>query len=124
MKYLFCAILGLFLAGVAGCKGSKMPLLVLDTIYTHTIRVDSTFKISKDTVIIRNDRVTQKIFIYDSTVYAECEAKGDTIYTEKIIPAPVVYVDKDLPVWVWMVLGAAGTLLVLLFFVLKYKLRG
>jgi len=99
MKYLIIILI------LTGCSSQwhlrraikKDPLIVqvdtlsiIDTVTftTETIRTDSTFFISKDTVIIIKDKLTIKHFIQNDSVYIWGECEGDTIV--KILERDVI----------------------------------
>lgn len=94
-------------------------ILVIDTVtfITETIRTDSTFIISKDTVIIIKDKLTIKHFIHNDSVYIWGECEGDTIV--KILEREVL-VDRWIypkKAWheylppVWLILIVLGFLI-------------
>lgn len=77
---------------------------------TNTIQTDSSFIISRDTVIIRKDKLTIKHYITRDSVYIWGECEGDTIIEVRTVEVPIerwIYPDKLWyeylpPFWVWL----------------------
>lgn len=87
-------------------------ITVVDTVtfITETIRVDSTFIVSRDTVIIIKDKLTIKHFIHNDSVYIWGECEGDTIVQIREIHIPVDrwrvpdkrWFEYLPPIWGWL----------------------
>ena len=87
----------------------------LDTVVSSSVTHDTTLSIhkilsSRDTIIFHKDRLTQKIFYHNDSIYIQGECAADTIIRE--IP---IYIDKvtannsifDRFRWWWLLIAAA-----------------
>ena len=96
---------------------------IVDTVtfITETITTDSTFLISRDTIVIVKDKLTIKHFIHNDsvTIWGECE--GDTIVEIRHIP-----VDRwrkpDQRWWDW--LPPAWLIISVIIFLMYRKYKG
>jgi hypothetical protein len=83
--------------------------VVRDTIYTETIKADSVFSESIDSVIITKDRLVVRYKkIYDK-IYLSGECIGDSIYIERIVKVPhTIEKPNKNKYWYWLLLFFAG----------------
>ncbi|RFC54859.1 hypothetical protein [Brumimicrobium aurantiacum] len=56
-----------------------------DTVYVPTIKHDTIFRITKDTMYLTKDRLKVKLLYKDSIIYLDGECVGDTVYIENDI---------------------------------------
>ena len=92
-------------------------VVTLDTVYTEFVGIDTIFKPTHDTVIIKENKLTMKYFYnsHDSIIYLEGECAPDTIVTEgktitnTIIKEPTWWVNVK-SYW-WVVLVIVGVIL-------------
>lgn len=63
----------------------KDTITIRDTTILNSILTDSFFGINFDTIFIENDRASVRLIRIKDTIYAQLEAKTDTITMEKII---------------------------------------
>jgi hypothetical protein len=87
-----------------------------DTVRIETVKVDTAFKETTDTVIIEKDKLKIRYVNKNDTVFLEGECEGDTIYIDKPVPVkcpPVVETNK-ISWWTWVIICtmAITTLLV------------
>lgn len=95
-------------------------IVLFDTFKIKDSKTDTIFKyFQRDTVIIREGRLTMKYYYnnHDSTVYLS--GKCDTIFVPRIIKVPYEKVEVDYNWWnklgwVWWILGLAVLILVAL----------
>ena len=93
-----------------------LVVVVRDTVTTDSIRVDTTFSIDADTIIIEKDRLIIRYIRTGDQVSITGEVKADTIYLTKIVEVPYekVVIKKTLletllgwiPWWIWLLILA------------------
>jgi hypothetical protein len=92
------------------CQTDTTTITIHDTIYTETIKADSVFSESIDSVIITKDRlvITYKK-IYDK-IYLSGECIGDTIYYTKEVKVPHI-IEKPFKFkwWIYLLIFFSGT---------------
>lgn len=96
-------------------------LLIQDTIIRNGVRVDTLFKPGRDTVIIKEGKMTIRHFYNREidTVFVDGECETDTIYYEKRVPVEMPHTEstwKDDLVKYWGVLVLVAGLLVIVIF--------
>lgn len=99
----------------------KDTLTVHDTVITKEVKRDTIFRFfQRDTVIIREGKLTMKYFYrdHDSTVYLQGKCISDTIIKEIRVPFDQTVVEVDyFPPWVrWALLIICLLLLIRWFF--------
>ncbi len=83
-------------------------ITVLDTlrVITNNVSTDSTFILSRDTVIIKKDKLTIKHYYYRDSIYLWGECESDTIYKPFEVKVPVdrIIINEPLfPRWLWWI---------------------
>jgi hypothetical protein len=84
-------------------------LRVIDTVtfITKEVQVDSVFRLTTDTVVIRKDNLTIKHYYTRDSVFIWGECASDTIYKVRELKIPykqLVYKEKFIPNWVYFTL--------------------
>ena len=88
----------------------KDTIVFTDSVHVITEKVthDSTFLVSKDTVIIIKDKLTMKHYYHNDSVYLWGECASDTIIKWKTYQVPVekvVFNESFFPRWMWIVIA-------------------
>ena len=83
-------------------------ITVLDTlrVITNNVSTDSTFILSRDTVIIKKDKLTIKHYYYRDSIYLWGECESDTIYKPFEVKVPVdriIINEPSFPRWLWWI---------------------
>ncbi len=83
-------------------------ITVVDTlqVITNNVSTDSTFILSRDTVIIKKDKLTIKHYYYRDSIYLWGECESDTIYKPFEVKVPVdrIIINEPLfPRWLWWI---------------------
>lgn len=91
----------------------KDTIIFTDSVHVITKEVthDSTFLVSKDTVVIVKDNLTMKHYYHNDSVFLWGECAADTIVRWKTFEVPtekVVYNESWFPKWIWILLIIAG----------------
>jgi len=82
-------------------------LTVIDTVtfITNEVQVDSVFKLTADTVVIRKDNLTIKHYYSRDSVFIWGECASDTIYRVREVKVPyqqLIYKEKFIPNWIYL----------------------
>lgn len=98
----------------------KDTIVFTDSVHVVTKEVthDSVFQVSKDTVVIKKDKLTIKHFYHNDSVWIYGECASDTIVKWKkfeVVDEKIVYNESWFPKWMWWIIG----ILVLLFILKK-----
>ena len=96
----------------------KDTIVFTDSIHVITKQVshDSTFLVSKDTVIIVKDNLTMKHFYHNDSVFLWGECASDTIIRWKTYEVPVekvIFNETWFPKWMWIFIIGAFILITL-----------
>lgn len=96
----------------------KDTIIFTDSIHVITKEVshDSTFLVSKDTVVIVKDNLTMKHFYHNDSVFLWGECASDTIIRWKTYEVPVekvIFDESWFPKWLWLFIGGAFVLITL-----------
>lgn len=79
MKYIL--LLLLFSACAPRIQYIKEHVVVRDTtIITSPVRVDTSFSVQFDTILLEKERLHAQIIRHDTTIYVYATCKGDTIF--------------------------------------------
>lgn len=83
-------------------------ITVLDTIrvITNNVSTDSTFILSRDTVVLKKDKLTIKHYYHRDSIYLWGECESDTIYKpfEVEVPVDKIIINEPLfPRWLWWI---------------------
>lgn len=84
-------------------------LTVIDTVQfiTERVQVDSVFKLTTDTVVIRKDNLTIKHYYSRDSIFIWGECASDTIYKVREVKVPyqqLIYKERSTPNWLWIIL--------------------
>jgi hypothetical protein len=92
------------------CQTDTTTITIHDTIYTETIKADSVFSESIDSVIITKDRLVVRYKkIYDK-IYLSGECIGDTIYYTKEVKVPhIIEKPFEFKWWIYLLIFFSGT---------------
>jgi hypothetical protein len=82
-------------------------LRVIDTVtfITKEVQVDSVFRLTTDTVVIRKDNLTIKHYYSRDSVFIWGECASDTIYRVREVKVPyqqLIYKEKFMPNWIYL----------------------
>ena len=88
----------------------KDTIIFTDSVHVITEHVthDSTFLVSKDTVIIIKDNLTMKHYFHNDSVFLWGECASDTIIRWKTFEVPtekVVFNESWFPKWLWVLIA-------------------
>ena len=83
-------------------------ITVVDTlqVITNNVSTDSTFILSRDTVVLKKDKLTIKHYYYRDSIYLWGECESDTIYKPFEVKVPVdrIIINEPLfPRWLWWI---------------------
>lgn len=83
-------------------------ITVVDTlrVITNNVSTDSTFILSRDTVVLKKDKLTIKHYYYRDSIYLWGECEADTIYKpfEVKVPVDKIIINEPLfPRWLWWI---------------------
>jgi len=83
-------------------------ITVVDTlrVITNNVSTDSTFILSRDTVVLKKDKLTIKHYYYRDSIYLWGECEADTIYQpfEVEVPVDKIIINEPLfPRWLWWI---------------------
>ena len=83
-------------------------ITVVDTlrVITNNVSTDSTFILSRDTVVLKKDKLTIKHYYYRDSIYLWGECESDTIYKpfEVKVPVDKIIINEPLfPRWLWWI---------------------
>jgi len=92
---------------------------VIDSFFFDKISVDTVFKWAdvriNDTITITKDKIVTKIIrLPGDSVYVSSEYMGDTIFIEKPIIRTIVKTECKRSIWVWILGGLVGVLVLIL----------
>jgi hypothetical protein len=91
------------------CTNDTLEVTFRDTVYTKTIKHDTAFISSVDTLTITKDKLRIKYIKYGDTIYLTGECIGDSIYIEKIVRIPnLVKKPNREKYWVYLLLFIFG----------------
>ncbi len=92
------------------CTNDTTTIVVRDTIYTESVKHDTTFSERIDSVFIQKDRLRIVYKKRDSIITIEGECIGDTIYYTKEVKVPHV-IEKPFKFkwWIYLLIFFAGT---------------
>ena len=92
------------------CQTDTTTITIHDTIYTKSIKADSVFSESIDSVIITKDRLVIRYKKFYDKIYLSGECIGDTIYYTKEVKVPHV-IEKPFKFkwWIYLLIFFSGT---------------
>ena len=92
------------------CTNDTTTIVVRDTIYTESVKHDTTFSERIDSVFIQKDKLRIVYKKRDSIITIEGECIGDTIYYTKEVKVPHV-IEKPFKFkwWIYLLIFFAGT---------------
>jgi hypothetical protein len=91
------------------CTTDTLEVTFRDTVYTKTIKHDTAFISSVDTLTITKDKLRIKYIKSGDTIYLTGECIGDSIYIEKIVRIPnLVEKPNREKYWVYLLLFIFG----------------
>lgn len=88
----------------------KDTVVERDTVYIASSQTDTVFIPGKDTVIIKEGKLTVKYYQRDSTVYLAGKCDKDTVIVDKIVERTVIEQKAD-KTWFYVSIGIAGMLI-------------
>jgi hypothetical protein len=92
---------------------------IKDTLITETVKADTVFSSSVDTVVIHKNNLTVKYIHTRDSVYIYGECKGDTIIRQVPVITERITFKENLPSWVWPVIGILAVIIILLLILRK-----
>ncbi len=92
------------------CQTDTTTITIHDTIYTESIKADTSFTASIDSVILTKDRLVVRYKkIYDK-IYLSGECIGDSIYIERIVKVPhIIEKPFEFKWWIYLLIFFSGT---------------
>ena len=91
------------------CTKDTLLVTFRDTVYTKTIKHDTAFILSIDTLTITKDKLRIKYIKYGDTIYLTGECIGDSIYIEKIVRIPnLIEKPNSDKYWLYLLLFILG----------------
>ena len=91
------------------CTNDTTTIVVRDTIYTESVKHDTTFSERIDSVFIQKDKLRIIYKKRDSIITIEGECIGDSIYIERIVKVPhTIEKPNKNKYWYWLLLFFAG----------------
>jgi hypothetical protein len=91
------------------CTNDTLEVTYRDTVYTKTIKHDTAFISSIDTLTITKDKLRIKYIKYGDTIYLTGECIGDSIYIEKIVRIPnLIEKPNSDKYWLYLLLFILG----------------
>jgi hypothetical protein len=91
------------------CTKDTLVVTFRDTVYTKTIKHDTAFISSIDTLTITKDKLRIKYIKYGDTIYLTGECIGDSIYIEKIVRIPnLIEKPNSDKYWLYLLLFILG----------------
>ena len=92
------------------CTNDTTTIVVRDTIYTESVKHDTTFSERIDSVFIQKDKLRIIYKKRDSIITIEGECLSDTIYYTKTIEVPHI-IEKPFKFkwWIYLLIFFAGT---------------
>ncbi len=91
------------------CTNDTLEVTFRDTVYTKTIKHDTAFISSVDTLTITKDKLRIKYIKYGDTIYLTGECIGDSIYIEKIVRIPnLIEKPNSDKYWLYLLLFILG----------------
>ena len=92
------------------CQTDTTTIVVRDTIYTESVKHDTTFSERIDSVFIQKDKLRIVYKKRDSIITIEGECLSDTIYYTKTIEVPhVIEKPFEFKWWIYLLIFFAGT---------------
>ncbi len=92
------------------CTNDTTTIVVRDTIYTESVKHDTTFSERIDSVFIQKDKLRIIYKKRDSIITIEGECIQDTIYYTKTIEVPhVIEKPFEFKWWIYLLIFFAGT---------------
>ncbi len=92
------------------CTNDTTTIVVRDTIYTESVKHDTTFSERIDSVFIQKDKLRIIYKKRDSIITIEGECLSDTIYYTKTIEVPhVIEKPFEFKWWIYLLIFFAGT---------------
>ena len=92
------------------CTNDTTTIVVRDTIYTESVKHDTTFSERIDSVFIQKDRLRIVYKKRDSIITIEGECLSDTIYYTKTIEVPhIIEKPFEFKWWIYLLIFFAGT---------------
>ena len=92
------------------CTNDTTTIVVRDTIYTESVKHDTTFSERIDSVFIQKDKLRIIYKKRDSIITIEGECLSDTIYYTKTIEVPhIIEKPFEFKWWIYLLIFFAGT---------------
>jgi hypothetical protein len=92
------------------CTNDTTTIVVRDTIYTESVKHDTTFSERIDSVFIQKDKLRIIYKKRDSIITIEGECLSDTIYYTKTIEVPhVIEKPFEFKWWIYLLIFFSGT---------------
>ena len=92
------------------CTNDTTTIVVRDTIYTESVKHDTTFSERIDSVFIQKDRLRIVYKKRDSIITIEGECLSDTIYYTKTIEVPhIIEKPFEFKWWIYLLIFFSGT---------------
>jgi hypothetical protein len=92
------------------CQTDTTTIVVRDTIYTESVKHDTTFSERIDSVFIQKDKLRIIYKKRDSIITIEGECLSDTIYYTKTIEVPhVIEKPFEFKWWIYLLIFFSGT---------------
>jgi hypothetical protein len=92
------------------CTNDTTTIVVRDTIYTESVKYDTTFSERVDSIYIEKDRLRIIYKKKDSIITIEGECIQDTIYYTKTIEVPhIIEKPFEFKWWIYLLIFFSGT---------------
>ena len=92
------------------CTNDTTTIVVRDTIYTESVKHDTTFSERIDSVFIQKDKLRIVYKKRDSIITIEGECLSDTIYYTKEVKVPhIIEKPFEFKWWVYLIIFFSGT---------------
>jgi hypothetical protein len=92
------------------CQTDTTTIVVRDTIYTESVKHDTTFSERIDSVFIQKDKLRIVYKKRDSIITIEGECLSDTIYYTKEVKVPhIIEKPFEFKWWVYLIIFFSGT---------------
>jgi hypothetical protein len=92
------------------CQSDTTTIVVRDTIYTESVKHDTTFSERIDSVFIQKDRLRIVYKKRDSIITIEGECLSDTIYYTKEVQVPhIIEKPFEFKWWIYLLIFFSGT---------------
>ena len=92
------------------CTNDTTTIVVRDTIYTESVKHDTTFSERIDSVFIQKDRLRIVYKKRDSIITIEGECLSDTIYYTKEVKVPhIIEKPFEFKWWIYLLIFFSGT---------------